>query len=288
MQNSDKIQRRLKYNSIGAVEDHDHHDAKERVVAAAADGVEQDQTQTQKGHAKMAYANLTPVLTRLTGKLGGFVFRHTKNGTVVANPPEVSTAPATIEQTLTRTYFSVATKQWKELTDGQRVDWQGYASAYFPKVKKGKKGPGPSGQAVYNKASWYRLAAGLSLPAAAPTEPRPVPASDAAVVAVSAQEEVSITVDHAITDVTGYRLFVEITPQMISPARQPQPAEFRSVNGIGAASLPVLQASGLTYNFTAIRYALPDGARFGVRLTVINPSGIPSLQFVKVVNQDIL
>ncbi|CAN5394063.1 hypothetical protein BH09SUM1_BH09SUM1_33710 [soil metagenome] len=53
----------------------------------------------------MAEARLSPILTSLSGILGNFVFRTTKNGAVVANPRSTPVGPPTDQQVIVRGIF---------------------------------------------------------------------------------------------------------------------------------------------------------------------------------------
>jgi len=224
----------------------------------------------------MAEAQLSPILKSLSGELGNFIFRQTKNGPVVCNPGPARTGLPTQQQQLVQAILSTVTKAWKTASDAQRAAWEEYARTYFPHDKDGV-GAGPSGQAVFTKANFYLQAAGQAVQLGAPTTPPPSPVSSMAIGAAADDElQLRLTVAHGISPVTNYRLLVEVTPPLVSAARKVDVGALRAVLGIAAGSYPALQASGQQYTFSPLRVALPDGIRFGVRGTIISPSGIPS------------
>jgi len=234
----------------------------------------------------MAEAKLTDYIEELHGNLGAFNIRTTKNGIVFAKKKKRSTAEATAEQVAVQNLFTAASKNWQNLTNTQREEWEQYAAAYFPRDKD-RNGAGPSGQALYSKAAWYLQAAGLALPTAAPVDAPPARPTGITISAAADETEVQIGVDHSIADVTGHRLRVEVTPRLGTAAQKPLDGAFRAIAGVGVASNPALQASGLIYTFNPIRYNLLHGDRFGIRATLIAPSGIPSRVLSATVVQDV-
>jgi hypothetical protein len=222
----------------------------------------------------MAEAKLTGLLSALSGRLGNFVFRDTKNGTVVADRPRRSEVVASAAQILVKVFLTNSSKEWGDLSDAQREAWGAYARAYFPRDKDGT-GAGPSGFAVFTKAAFYQQAAGLALPSAAPTVAPPAGASSLTLVPVDDEQVVTLRVAHPIVAVAGHRLFVELTAPITSPARRVQESDFRAAAGLNAASLPPLQASNADYVLGGLRFVYPEGSRFGARVRVISPLGVP-------------
>lgn len=233
----------------------------------------------------MAEAQLTGLLRSLSGTLGNFVFRVTKNGIVVADRP-TTTAAVTAEQEIARSIFTTTTKAWKTITNAQRNAWNNYANTYYPTDKDGI-GAGPSGQAVFNKANWYRLASGQALVSAAPTTAPPASATALTNSIAADETTIVISVTHPITPVTNYKLFVEITPPLASPARNPIPGDYRAARGLVAASFPALAASAANYTLSPVRYILNEGDRFGCQVTIVDPSGIPSQPFASTLIQSV-
>ncbi len=232
----------------------------------------------------MATAQLSGILGAISGDLGNFNFRNTKNGTVIADRREKKNAPSTTEQLLARAFFSTASKQWKTLTDAQRQAWDFYASAYF-KTNRNNKGNGPNGQAVYLKAAWYLQAAGAPLPTSAPMESPPAAPTGLTVLPSSNDTTLSIRATHTLATVAGHRLYVEMTPALPSPARKPQPYEYRAAKGLNSGSFPDLAPVANPTSFSDIRFPQPNGARFGCRVTIISGEGIPSAPFAAVLTQ---
>ena len=230
----------------------------------------------------MAEAQLAGILRSVSGTIGNFNFRTTKNGAIIADlPTKRTTAPST-EQFLVQAFFSTASKQWKNLTDAQRTSWSIYAGTYFPNDKDGN-GAGPTGQAVFLKAAWYQQASGLALPTDAPIEAPPAAPTGLTPLSNDDPLGISFQMTHSVTPTARHRVFVEITPALASAARHPQPQDYRSARGINVGSFPDLAASGSNYTVTGIRYPFAEGVRFGLRVTIISPDGIPSAAFSETV-----
>lgn len=233
----------------------------------------------------MAEAELTPLLKSVSGELGNFVFRRTKNGVVLSARPVRTATAATAQQAIVRGIFSVVSKAWQTASEAQRAAWEAYARAFFAQDRDGS-GAGPSGQAVFVKANSYRQAAGLAVQLAAPTVPPPAAPTAVTVDGAGSEAELVITVEHGLAGApAGYRLFVEATAPLRSPARRPQPGDFRAAAGFGVDSLKPLLATGQAYTITPLRSPLNDGARFGLRVSIISPDGIPSAPLAAVALQ---
>jgi len=97
--------------------------------------------------------------------------------------------------------------------------------------------------------------------------------------------ELRLTVAHGVTAFANHRLFVEITPALLSAARSPQATDYRSVRGLGPASLPALTATGTSFTFTPVRFTLAAGARFALRARIVGPEGAASTAYEAVLTQ---
>lgn len=72
----------------------------------------------------MAKIKLSAIgITNISGKSGGSVFAHNKNGNYVRRLG-IATQPQTAKQTLTRSIFGVISRMWGSLTQEQREAWK--------------------------------------------------------------------------------------------------------------------------------------------------------------------
>lgn len=78
----------------------------------------------------MAKIKLSAIgITNISGKSGGSVFAHNKNGNYVRRLG-VATQPQTAKQTMIRNLFGVISKMWGSLTEAQREAWKSWGAAY--------------------------------------------------------------------------------------------------------------------------------------------------------------
>lgn len=72
----------------------------------------------------MAKIKLSAIgITNISGKSGGSVFAHNKNGNYVRRLG-IATQPQTAKQTLTRSIFGVISRMWGSLTHAEREAWK--------------------------------------------------------------------------------------------------------------------------------------------------------------------
>lgn len=72
----------------------------------------------------MAKIKLSAIgITNISGKSGGSVFAHNKNGNYVRRLG-IATQPQTAKQTLARSIFGVISRMWGTLTEAQRDAWK--------------------------------------------------------------------------------------------------------------------------------------------------------------------
>lgn len=72
----------------------------------------------------MAKIKLSAIgITNISGKSGGSVFAHNKNGNYVRRLG-IATQPQTAKQTLARSIFGVISRMWGTLTEAQRDAWR--------------------------------------------------------------------------------------------------------------------------------------------------------------------
>lgn len=76
----------------------------------------------------MAKIKLSAIgITNISGKSGGNVFAHNKNGNYVRRLG-ISTQPQTAKQTLARSIFGVISRMWGSLTVAQREAWKSFGA----------------------------------------------------------------------------------------------------------------------------------------------------------------
>lgn len=236
----------------------------------------------------MAEATLTGLLNTLSGELGNFVFRTTKNGIVVSNKPQRSSAPPTQEQQRATSLLSTIAPQWATITDTQRSAWDNYAAQVFPTDKDGN-GSGPSGQAVFFKINWYRTVQGLPILANIPTQPAPSPVTLIKQEVSPDAETLDFSLEHG-NSVSGQVVMVEATRPLLTAARKPQPGDYRMVRGLTTDSFSAMQATGAanTYSFTPVRFPVNDQERYGLQVTILNSEGVPSQPFRQILTKSIV
>lgn len=76
----------------------------------------------------MAKIKLSAIgITNISGKSGGSVFAHNKNGNYVRRLG-IATQPQTAKQTLARSIFGVISRMWGNLTQAQREAWKSFGA----------------------------------------------------------------------------------------------------------------------------------------------------------------
>lgn len=76
----------------------------------------------------MAKIKLSAIgITNISGKSGGSVFAHNKNGNYVRRLG-IATQPQTAKQTLARSIFGVISRMWGTLTQAQREAWKTFGA----------------------------------------------------------------------------------------------------------------------------------------------------------------
>lgn len=202
-----------------------------------------------------------------TYKDSGLVY-NTFEGQTYARARVIPTNPKTIDQTKMRTYLTLATRNWENLTAAQRDAWTDYAKTYFPLNSK-NLAVRASGIATYARANSIRQVLGLTLTTDAPTEAPPTPVTTIAQVGAEDPDALGITVDHGYSVLTGLQVIVRMTPAMVTVARAPKLTDYRYVRGVDSTSAAALPASGSTVLFSPTRYIVNDGERYGVEVRVI-------------------
>ncbi|MDX1971333.1 MAG: hypothetical protein SFY68_02255 [Candidatus Sumerlaeia bacterium] len=222
----------------------------------------------------MAEVVLSEFLKSMSGSLGAVTFRNTKNGIVLSSRPDRRRGEGTLEQQRARQLFTLVATSWPSLTDAQREQWEAYAVASFPEDKDGR-GAGPNGQAVFNKLNWYRLVLGQTILTSVPGSSRPSPLVSLSLTESGAEDELNFTVQHQAR-VGVDRLLVEATSALRPGALRVQEGEYKLVRGLNGGSFALVAAPGSEYRFSGIRFPVPAGRRFALRVSVVSPEGLVS------------
>lgn len=119
----------------------------------------------------MAKIKLSAIgITNISGKSGGSVFAHNKNGNYVRRLG-IATQPQTAKQTLTRSIFGVISRMWGSLTQAQREAWKQFGADNPKKDQFGDSRP-LSGRQAFISANSNLNSVGLS-PISSPSIARP-------------------------------------------------------------------------------------------------------------------
>ncbi|CAN5466602.1 hypothetical protein BH09SUM1_BH09SUM1_21280 [soil metagenome] len=222
----------------------------------------------------MAEASLSPILSGLSGALGGFVFRRTRDGLVVSGAPGHRAAGSSPQQVIAERILAAVSRAWGAAGMIQRAAWVAYAEEFFPAAPDGRRAA-LTGQAVFTKVNFYRMAVGMDIEPAAPSAP-PAPAPDSVTSLPTGDDStLKIAVAHSLATVAGYRLFVEVTPSILSPSQPPRWKALHAAAGLNPASFPPLQPTGAIYTIAPLRTPLTATLRFGLRATILTPECVP-------------
>ncbi|MBX7245934.1 MAG: hypothetical protein K1X53_10580 [Candidatus Sumerlaeaceae bacterium] len=208
--------------------------------------------------------------------VGGFAGRpknshlvmYVRGGEVLARAHVTPRNPNTTDQQASRGMQTAAARHWGTLTMAQFAAWDKYARRHF-------RGAKLTGYLLFRQVQYMRLAMGLPLCANAPTSPPPPAPLKATVMAPTDPAQFDIQITHSQRRITDYRLRVDITPATPSRGRKPRATDFRMIRHVGPESFLPLQASKTIVTIPGARYRIPAGARFGLRLTILNPDGVP-------------
>lgn len=109
----------------------------------------------------MARVKLSPLLTDISGSIGGMTIQRNKFGTTIRQKP-LPLNPTTAAQLNVRRLMMTIQKAWQDLTDAQRLQWNRYLD-YSGQSIKHDRSVKLSGHALYLKYQLYRLISGYSL-----------------------------------------------------------------------------------------------------------------------------
>lgn len=120
----------------------------------------------------MAKIKLSAIgITNISGKSGGSVFAHNKNGNYVRRLG-IATQPQTAKQTLVRSIFGVISRMWGSLTQAQRDAWKNWG-AENPKTDQFGDSRPLTGRQAFISANSNLQTIGVS-PLSSPSFARPI------------------------------------------------------------------------------------------------------------------
>lgn len=103
----------------------------------------------------MARVKFSPIVTNISGSIGGITFQRNKFGMTMRQRP-MPLNPSTARQYLIRQKMIVIQKAWQNLTDAQRLQWDRYMD-FSLHTTKHDRSVKLSGHALYLKYQLMRL-----------------------------------------------------------------------------------------------------------------------------------
>jgi hypothetical protein len=144
----------------------------------------------------MARVKLSPLLTDISGSIGGMTIQRNKFGVTLRQKP-IPLNKITPAQVTIRAHIATIQAAWQELTDAQRLQWNRFLDFSGQTIRKDRSVK-LSGHSLYLKYQLYRLLTGMSLLTTLTYVPMPAVSEVVGftVAADSLQLEVSPSVDH--------------------------------------------------------------------------------------------
>ena len=197
-------------------------------------------------------------------KNGGFVY-FIRKGLMFARSKALSISnPQSTDQTAIRSFVTAITKNWKALTENQRIGFFDYIEAYYPNRNPLAQFVSQNLHLAIHGDSYISDAATTTAPA--------FPDAVSGVAAADADHTV-LYIDHSIPsgDVGNYHIEVRQTAPMVSLARKPRFSELRFVKGVGVASTSTLLATGSShpYTYASIAHPVDNGQRYGIGVKIV-------------------
>lgn len=109
----------------------------------------------------MARVKLSPLLTDISGSIGGMTIQRNKFGMTLRQKP-IPLNKITPAQITIRTHIATIQAAWQELTDTQRLQWNRFLDFSGQTINKDRSVK-LSGHSLYLKYQLYRLLTGMSL-----------------------------------------------------------------------------------------------------------------------------
>lgn len=109
----------------------------------------------------MARVKLSPLLTDISGSIGGLTIQRNKFGVSMRSKP-LPYLKSTDAQNVVRTHMVTIQAAWQALTDSQRLQWNRFLDYSGQSIRRDRSIK-LSGHALYIKYQMYRLLQGYSL-----------------------------------------------------------------------------------------------------------------------------
>jgi len=221
------------------------------------------------------------LLKRISGRAEDSTSVYTYNGgQQLIRKFTQPTNPDTTEQQVVRSIFSALTKQWATLSSAQRDAWETWAAAHPVKNRLGNTVKRTGLTAFVQLGAIVQMRTGAAPSGAAPT--LPVPSAPSGIEATEGTPD-QYAVSHGYSTLTGLFLMMKMTDMLGTAAQNPRIPDYRMISGPDSGSFKALGISGVTYDFTGVRYTVSDQARFGIWAQIVNTEGAASEPFYRVV-----
>jgi len=219
---------------------------------------------------------LSSLVTTASGRLGqeGYVFTR-NGGQATIRSFTQPTNPNSSDQLKIRGFFSIASKAWKDLNDGQRAGWTNVARSRGTVNRLGKNVK-YNGLSLYLGCSTLRQAQSLAPSDTAPTQAPPTPFSE--ITGLSLQiSSGQITLSALFPgNASNLKALIRITPPLASPAIQPKANDYRLIAGVDSDSFQTLVSTSendFLFQRDDIRFFLSVGDRVGVAVSTVDQFG---------------
>jgi hypothetical protein len=184
--------------------------------------------------------------------------------------------PKSPAQVMQRMQWKQAKQFWAmEVSHEARAAWQAYAERHAKELGMFPGDPN-GGYSLFVKAQCMRMKRGLDLSQDAPAQSPPPPVTSLAQLPAEAVTTFRLIANHAIQEVDGMNLLVEITPATPKLTRKPRKTDLRYICGPFPPSFLPLMPSGSEYVVPAAQFAISPGDRYGMRVRIVTADDIAS------------
>lgn len=213
------------------------------------------------------------------GYPGGLVYFKLL-GMQVARQYAIPTNPKTANQLLTRSFLTLASQAFGDLTNDERAAWLTFAAAH-PRSYLGATYTMQE-MAAYVWINWLRQIDGQAISDAAPTIDPDWTFTDITSVAyVAGSTTLTLTVEHNKSVIANQFVLARISPALNSPQRHARESDYRLIEGVTAGSIPDLVASAADLTFTSPVFAWTDGQYVDILLTPVSEEYVPGTPYYR-------
>jgi len=157
----------------------------------------------------MARVQLSPIVTGLSGSIGGVTFQRNKYGITARQKPIPPKSFSTAQYTVRRN-MAIIQNAWIALTDAQRLQWKRFLD-FSGQTILNNRDVKLSGHSLYIKYQMFRLTAGYSLLTTLTYVP--MPAQSVVVGLTVAADSLQLEIEDAVVYATQFFLFSVTTPR---------------------------------------------------------------------------